>query len=52
WELDPDGSWRRRSGGERSVHGELRERALERAAAAEAAEVPSESAAGTAQGAR
>jgi polyphosphate kinase len=52
WELDPDGSWRRRSGGERSVHGELRERALERAAAAEAAEVPSETAAGTAQGAR
>jgi polyphosphate kinase len=49
WELESDGSWRRRSGGERSAHGELRERALERAAAAEAAEVPSESAAGTIQ---
>jgi polyphosphate kinase len=48
WELESDGSWRRREGGERSVHAELRERALERAAAAEAAEVPSESAAGSA----
>jgi polyphosphate kinase len=33
WELRPDGSWERREGGERSVHRELRERALERAAA-------------------
>ena len=47
WELGSDGKWSRRSGGERSVHGELRERALERAAAAEQAEVPAtESAAG------
>jgi polyphosphate kinase len=46
WELRSDGTWERRSGGERSVHAELRERALERAAAAEAAEVPAESAAG------
>jgi polyphosphate kinase len=49
WELEADGSWKRRTGGERSVHGELRERALERAAAAEAAEVPAESAAGVAR---
>jgi polyphosphate kinase len=48
WELEADGSWSRRSGGERSVHAELRERAVERAAAAEAAEVPSESPAGVA----
>jgi polyphosphate kinase len=48
WELQGDGSWSRRDGGERSVHAELRERALERAAAAEAAEVPSESPAGIA----
>jgi polyphosphate kinase len=33
WVLGPDG-WERRSGGNRSVHAELRERALERAAAA------------------
>jgi polyphosphate kinase len=32
WELQSDGSWQRREGGERSVHAELRERALERAA--------------------
>jgi polyphosphate kinase len=48
WELQADGSWSRRDGGERSVHAELRERAVERAAAAEAAEVPSESPAGVA----
>jgi polyphosphate kinase len=48
WEMQSDGSWSRRDGGERSAHAELRERALERAAAAEAAEVPSESAAGVA----
>jgi polyphosphate kinase len=47
WELGADGQWSRREGGERSVHAELRERALERAAAAEAADVPSESAAGS-----
>jgi polyphosphate kinase len=52
WELCPDGSWSRRAGGERSVHGELRERALERAAAAEAAEVPSESPAAPPPGSR
>jgi polyphosphate kinase len=51
WELCADGSWSRRDGGERSVHAELRERALERAAAAEAAEVPSESPAGIAHAA-
>ena len=40
WVLEPDGSWRRRDGGDRSVHAELRERATERAAveAADAAE--------------
>jgi polyphosphate kinase len=43
WELSSDWDWKRRSGGERSAHAELRERALERAASAEAAEVPSES---------
>jgi polyphosphate kinase len=49
WELQPDWSWKRREGGERSVHAELRERALERAASAEAADVPSESPAGAVQ---
>jgi polyphosphate kinase len=49
WELQSDWSWKRRSGGERSVHAELRERAMERAAAAEAAEVGAESPAGVAQ---
>jgi polyphosphate kinase len=33
WELRPDDSWERREGGRRSVHRELMERALERAAA-------------------
>jgi len=33
WDLRPDGSWERRTGGKRSVHRELMERALERAAA-------------------
>jgi polyphosphate kinase len=32
WELHEDGSWKPREGRERSVHAELRERALERAA--------------------
>ena len=32
WELRPDDSWERRRGGTRSVHRELMERALERAA--------------------
>jgi polyphosphate kinase len=41
WELQPDGGWKRREGRNRSVHAELRERALERAAASElAAESP------------
>jgi hypothetical protein len=40
-----DGSWERRSGGERSVHAELRERALERAALPEMPERPQESSA-------
>jgi polyphosphate kinase len=43
WELHSDWTWERRTGGERSVHGELRERALERAASAEAGDVPAES---------
>jgi polyphosphate kinase len=46
WELGSDGEWSRRDGGERSVHAELRERALERAAAAEAEGLPAESTAG------
>jgi polyphosphate kinase len=32
WELQPDESWKRRRGHTRAVHGELEERALERAA--------------------
>jgi polyphosphate kinase len=36
WELRPDGTWERRQGGERCVHRELMERALERAAEATA----------------
>ena len=35
WELGAEGEWTRRTGGNRSAHGELRERALERAAAAD-----------------
>jgi polyphosphate kinase len=31
WELGPDGEWTRRTGGTRSVHAELMQRALERA---------------------
>src|SRR3954452_11213609 len=42
WDLRSDGSWRRREGGDRSVHAELRERALERAAL-QVAERPPES---------
>ena len=34
WELDADGKWERRRRGHRSVHGELMDRASERAAAA------------------
>jgi polyphosphate kinase len=34
WEMGSDGTWTRREGGNRSVHAELRERALERAAVA------------------
>ena len=34
WVLEPDGEWRRRTRGERSVHAELGERAHERAAGA------------------
>jgi polyphosphate kinase len=33
WELGPDDSWKRRRGGDRSVHTELMQRALERASA-------------------
>jgi polyphosphate kinase len=33
WDMQPDGSWERLRGGTRSVHRELMERALERAAA-------------------
>jgi polyphosphate kinase len=43
WELEPDGTWERRRGGNRSVHAELRERALERAATPEAPETHVES---------
>jgi polyphosphate kinase len=45
WELNSAGEWKRRSGGERSVHAELRERALERAAP-QVAERPPETPAG------
>jgi polyphosphate kinase len=31
WELGPDGDWTRRTGGTRSLHKELMERAIERA---------------------
>src|SRR4051795_13423883 len=44
WDLRSDGSWRRREGGDRSVHAELRERAQERAAL-QVAERPPESSA-------
>jgi polyphosphate kinase len=47
WVLEPDGTWSRREGGERSVHAELRERALERAATPDTPDVASESAAGS-----
>jgi polyphosphate kinase len=40
WELFEDGSWRRREDRDRSVHAELRERALERAAPAVAERPP------------
>jgi polyphosphate kinase len=49
WELEPDGKWKRRPGGNRSAHAELRERALERAAALEVETLPPESSAGVAQ---
>jgi polyphosphate kinase len=45
WELEPDGTWSRRPGRTRSVHRELCERALERAATPESAETPTESSA-------
>src|ERR687897_531768 len=35
WELDADGRWTRRTGGEHAVHDELMERALERAGSSE-----------------
>jgi polyphosphate kinase len=37
WELGPEGEWTRRTGGTRSLHTELMERALERARSAESA---------------
>jgi polyphosphate kinase len=40
WELEQDGSWRRRTGRNRSVHAELRERALKRAAVERPTEPP------------
>ncbi len=47
WVLGADGTWKRREGRTRSVHAELRERALERAATVEAgSEHPVETAAG------
>ena len=45
WELRSDGTWERRSGRNRSVHAELRERALERAMPPDAPDRPPESAA-------
>jgi polyphosphate kinase len=45
WELEADGTWRRREGGSRSVHAELRERALERAAVPDSHDAATESAA-------
>jgi polyphosphate kinase len=35
WELEPDGDWKRRTGGTRAVHRELMERAMERARTAD-----------------
>jgi polyphosphate kinase len=49
WELEADGTWRRREGGTRSVHAELRERALERAAVPDTHEAGTESAAAALQ---
>jgi polyphosphate kinase len=43
WELRADGGWERRTGNTRSVHAELRERALERAALPEIPERSPES---------
>jgi polyphosphate kinase len=43
WELQQDGCWKRREGGDRCVHAELRERALERAAPHDIPERPPES---------
>jgi polyphosphate kinase len=45
WELEADGTWRRREGGTRSVHAELRERGLERAAMPDSHEAATESSA-------
>ncbi len=46
WELEADGSWRRREGGERAVHAELMERALRRAPPADGSSLATESRAG------
>jgi polyphosphate kinase len=46
WELEADGTWRRREGGDRAVHAELMERALRRATPADGASLATESPAG------
>jgi polyphosphate kinase len=46
WELEPDGNWRRREGGERSAHAELMERAVRRAAPADGGALATETPAG------
>ncbi|HEV2771818.1 MAG TPA: polyphosphate kinase 1 [Thermoleophilaceae bacterium] len=45
WELEADGTWRRREGGERAVHEELMERAMQRAASADGAALAAETSA-------
>jgi polyphosphate kinase len=50
WQLNSDGNWRRRQGDNRSVHAELRERALERAASVAVDKPESAAAAATLDG--
>ncbi len=42
WELEADGTWRRREGGDRAVHAELMERAMQRAAPGDGASLATE----------
>jgi len=46
WELEADGTWRRREGGSRGVHAELMKRAMQRAAPADGAALATETPAG------